>query len=332
MKHLDEQTRILVTGMDGAAQVIDRALQSPGNIYALVDGALDESGKLMRSLFSEMPKTCIYAGTELQKNAAVGPILISLPKEKDFFADFLAEIGKTLPCMLMASPRQAEDLKRFFQYRIEVRLENYNIFLFRFYDVNITGPFIRSLSAPRAAKFYGPVESLLWPVVDMHHETQWLYCDFPPQSEEVFQLSMQVLGEQSHPCWEAMVEEWKLFEAYFAEDVSLVDLCRFLLDRKANLLQGLPDPEILKKVGHTVALARSYGMSSQYDIYTFCKMELDLFPGMHLHPQVDALLKAPAKDPHYKMHGLLSLGMPEWGELKQFTEEYLQSSTMNSGK
>lgn len=328
MKSPDDHLKILVTDTDGALQKLEETPQFSNNIYALVDGALDEGGRLVRSLFNEMPKLYLYAGTELQANADVGPILITLPREKSFFSDFLPKMGEILPCMLLASPREAHDLGKFFRHRLEVRLENNNIFLFRFYDANLAKPFIRSLSAQRATKFFGPVETLVWPELDMHRNLQWFSCSFPPQSDEVFQLSMQVLGEQTHPCWEATENEWEAFQACFAEDVSLTDLCRYLLDREAALLQGLPDEKILEKVGDTVPLAKTYGLSSEYDIYTFCKLELDLFPGIHLHPRVDALLKAPAKDPHYKMHGLFSLDMRTWTELKQFAEEYLETSAM----
>ena len=328
MNHPDASLHMLTTDTDGALQILDGILQSPNNIYALVDGALDEDGSLVRSFFNERPKLYVYAGTELQANADVGPILITLPKEKSFLADFLPEMGKALPCMLLASPREGHELQHFFQHRIEVKLENNNIFLFRFYDANLARPFIRSLSAQRAAKFFGPVETLVWPVPDMHNNLQWLSCSFPPQSDEIFQLSMQVLKEQPHPCWEAMDQEWKAFEGYFAEDVSLVDLCRYLLDKDVNLLRDISDEEILSRVSRTVAIAKSFELSSQYDIYTFCKLELDFFPGIHLHPKVNALLKGSAKNPDYKMHELLSLDMQDWAELKQFAEEYLETSDM----
>lgn len=317
-------SQILSFDISGALQCLVETLQASNTIYALVDGALDESGEIMRLLYNGMPKQYLYEGTELQTNAALGPILITLPEEARFLYSFLPKMAETMPCLLFASPRTARDIGLFFRHRIEVKLENNNIFLFRFYDANLMKPFIKSLSAQRAAMFFGPVERIIWPVLDIRRNRQWHCYALPPQSDDVFRLSLQILSEQAHPCWEAMDTEWRAFQVLFVEDVSLTDLCRYLLDNEAQLLQGLSDEQVLKKVDATVALAKTYNLSTQYDIYTFCKLELDFFPGIHLHPKVDALLKCPAKMPPYKMLDLASLDMWTWSELKQLAEEYVE--------
>ena len=52
MNHPDASLHMLTTDTDGALQILDGILQSPNNIYALVDGALDEDGSLVRSCFN----------------------------------------------------------------------------------------------------------------------------------------------------------------------------------------------------------------------------------------------------------------------------------------
>ena len=322
MTYPGDQTHIQVLDLNGALRQLEETFQSPGYVYALADGALDEDGTRRQSLFGDMPKTPVYAGTELHSVADVGPVLVTLPRERDFFPRFLPAMAEELPCLLLTSPRTAEELRQIFQHRVEVKLENSNIFLFRFQDAAITKPFLKSLTRQRAAHFFGPVETLIWPETDMRGNPRWLSCSFPSQSETVFRLFLAALQKQPHPCWEATEEEWRTFQAHYAEDVSLTDLCRYLLDREVEQLQGLSDEEILKKVADTVALAKTYSLSSEYDIYTFCKLELDLFPGIHLHPAVHALLSAPAKDPRHKMLALSSLDMRTWAELQVFAEEY----------
>ena len=325
MTYPGDQTHIQVLDLNGALRQLEETLQSPGYVYALADGALDEDGTRRQSLFGDMPKTPVYAGTELHSVADVGPVLVTLPRERDFFPRFLPAMAEELPCLLLTSPRTAEELRQIFQHRIEVKLENSNIFLFRFQDAAIAKPFLKSLTRQRAAHFFGPVETLIWPETDMRGNPRWLSCSFPSQSETVFQLFMTALQKQPHPCWEATEEEWRTFQAHYAEDVPLADLCCYLLADEAAQLQGLSDSQIREKVRDTVSIAQSYGLFSQYDIYTFCTLELGAFPGIHLHPQVNTLLKSPTTNPAYKMMELKSLNMYDWGEIQIFSHEYIEN-------
>lgn len=309
-----------------ALLVIDGILRNGCRMYALVDGAIDEEGIRIQEWFGDFSKVYLYNNTEMEEQKRVGPVLVTLPLSLDFFENYFMGESEKIPCLLFTSDRTPEELHAFFRYRLEVKLENFNIFLFRFYDVNILKPFIKSLSNLRTMKFFGPATTILWPVSNMHNREAWLCCEFPTMTKDVFQLTIQSLREQEHPCWDSMDNEWKKFEENFKQDVSLIDLCRYLLDRNAILLQDIADEEILKRVQSIVDLARSYDMTSQKDVYTFAEMELITYPGMYFHPKVDALLKAPARFPGQKMHNLLSLDMKTWGEITQMSEEYLEDN------
>lgn len=309
-----------------ALLVIDSILKNGQRMYALIDGAIDEEEIRIQEWFGNFSNVYLYNNTEMEEQKEVGPVLVTLPQSLGYFENYFMSESEKIPCLLFASDRTPEELQAFFRYRLEVKLENYNVFLFRFYDVNIVKPFIKSLSSLRAMKFFGPAATILWPVVNMHNREVWLCCEFPAMTKDVFQLTVQTLREQEHPCWEAMDGEWKSFEANFRQDVSLIDLCRYLLDRNAILLQNISDEEISKRVQSIVDLARSYDMTSQKDVYTFAEMELITYPGMHLHPQVDALLKSPAIFPGQKMYNLLSLEMKTWGEVQLISEEYLEEN------
>ena len=116
--------------------------------------------RVIRDRFSGLPQLSVYAGTELAGVADVGPQLITLPKDKRFLYHALRGNWRDCPYALLTSPRTKEELARFFSFRTQVRLENYDIFLFRFQDVALLRPLLRSLSAQRAMRFFGPVENL----------------------------------------------------------------------------------------------------------------------------------------------------------------------------
>lgn len=318
----DTTLTIEACGPSANRQLIARLLAAEGHIHVLIDNALEAAARVIRDRFSGLPQLAVYAGTELAGVADVGPQLITLPKDKRFLYHALRGNWRDCPYALLTSPRTKEELSRFFSFRTQVRLENYDIFLFRFQDVALLRPLLRSLPAQRAMRFFGPVENLFWPETDMRYQTQWYGCHFPSMSHDAFQLLLQIEARRLPPCWHAGDEEWKAFRDCYLEDVALVDLCRSLLKRRCRLLLPLSDAEIRERVGKTVAIAQSFGLESQADIDSFCHLELDDFPGMHQHPAVAEILRQPARFPGHKMYDLVSLGMQGWNEVSLFVEEY----------
>ena len=328
METSESHIKISVTGRTGARQKLERSIKSANRIYALVDANAEKYERAAQSLFKDLPKVHILAASNPREDIGSAPVLIALPEEKSFFAAFLPEMGKTFLCMLIASPEEAHDLKNFLRHRLEIKKKDDKPFTFKFYDTKLARPFINSLSTQRAVEFFGPVKALIWPESDMRYKLRWHYCSFPSGKRNVSQPCMHDISGQ--PCWEAGVQEWKKFESNYAEDVSLTDLCRNLLYREVNLLQGLSDTEVRQKVRETVATAQTCGLLSEHDIYKFCKLELDFYPGLHLNPKFKAILKDSAADDPYKMQGLLSLGMTDWHEMKVFSEKYLENPDIKS--
>lgn len=315
--------KISKTGRTGARQKLERSIKAGNRIYALVDASDKRYEKAEQSLFKDLTKVHILAASDQRNDIDSDPVLISLPEEKSFFTTFLPQMCKTYFSMLIASSQEADDLKNFLRRRLEIKENGDEPFPFKFYDSYLARPFIKSLSARRAAEFFGPVAALVWPESDMRRKIRWYVCSFPGAKKNVSPSCERILSGK--PCWEITGEEWKNFKKIYAEDVSLTDLCRELLYRKARLLEGLSDADVHRKVGETVAIAQSLGLFSKYDVYRFCSMELDSYPGMHFFPKFRAMLKNAAADDSHKMLCGLYFGSRDWDELQQFSEKYLEN-------
>lgn len=300
---------------DTILEIINKAQLSSRHVYLIA--CTHYARRLLQSLFEDMPKAVL-----LEKGDEFSEIvLLALPEETDFFTDSLAWIAERYPHALFLSSRTVSDLSPFLRHRLVCRRED--CFELQPFSPCILGAFLEALSPQRAAQFFGPAETLLWPERDMYGKICWRVHTFPALTDESFLLALKELDV--HPVWQLTAREWNRFQERHREHLT-VELYSELHADSAFLFRDLPDEEILRRIDKTVALAQALGLVSSINIRFFCHHELTQFPGLHLHPKIAALFRKPIRDPYYKNKVVQRAIDNMREELLRYSKEYLETS------
>lgn len=300
---------------DTILEIINKAQQSSRHVYLIT--CTHYARRLLQSLFEDMPKAVL-----LEKGDEFSDIvLIALPEETDFFAASLSWIAEFAPHALFLSSRTVSELSPFLRHRLVCRREDG--FELQPFSACILGAFLEAISPQRAAQFFGPAETLLWPERDMHGKTCWRVHTFPALTDESFLLALKELDV--HPVWQLTDREWNRFQERHREHLT-VELYSELHADSAFLFRDLPDEEILRRIDKTVALAQALGLVFSINIRFFCHHELTQFPGLHLHPKIAALFRKPIRDPYYKNKVVQCAIDNMREELLRYSKEYLETS------
>ena len=301
---------------DTILEIISKAQHNSRHVY-LIQGT-SYGRALLRSRFDDLPKVILQEGSD----TLLKRLLIALPEEKDFFPDFLPRTAKPCPCTLLISSRTAPELLPFLRHRLACRRHDGSELQLNF-SAHTLSPLLEALSPQRAARFFGPAETLLWSEHDMHGKPHWHARSFPAQTDETFLQAIREL--EADPVWQLTEKEDQSFQKHDRKRL-LVSLCRELLEDPAFRLRDLPDEEILRRVDQTAVLAGTYGLSFFISVLFFCRQELTHFPGIHLHPKIAALFREPMQDPYYKNRVIQRVINNMREELLRYSKEYLETS------
>lgn len=301
---------------DTILEIISKAQHNSLHVY-LIQGT-SYGRALLQSRFDDLPKVVLQEGSD----TLLERLLIALPGEKDFFPDFLPRTAKPCPCTLLISSRTAPELLPFLRHRLACRRHDGSELQLNFSAHTLT-PFLEALSPQRAARFFGPTETLLWSEHDMHGEPHWHARSFPALTDETFQQTIKEL--EADPVWQLTDKEDLRFQKHYRER-QIVNICRELLEDSAFRLRDLPDQEIMRQVDQTALLAGTYGLTFFINILFFCRQELTLFPGIHLHPKIAALFREPMQDPYYKNRVIQRVINNMREDLLRYSKEYLETS------
>lgn len=300
---------------DTILEIINKAQQSSRHVYLIA--STHYARRLLQSRFEDMPKAVL-----LEKDDEFSEIiLLALPEETGFFTDSLPWIAGPYPHTLFLSPRTVSELSSFLKHRLVCRREDG--FELQPFFPHILGAFLEAISPQRAAQFFGPAETLLWPEHDMHGKICWRVHTLPALTDERFLLALKELDV--HPVWQLTDREWNRFQERHREHLT-VEIYSELRADSAFLLRDLPDEEILRRIDKTVAIAQTLGLVSFINISFFCSHELTQFPGLHLHPKIAALFRKPIRDPYYKNKVIQRAIDNMREELLRYSKEYLETS------
>lgn len=301
---------------DTILEIISKAQHNSRHVY-LIQGT-SYGRALLRSRFDDLPKVILQEGSD----TLLKRLLIALPGEKDFFPDFLPRTAKPCPCTLLISSRTAPELLPFLRHRLACRRNDGSELQLNF-SAHTLSPLLEALSPQRAARFFGPTETLLWSEHDMHGEPHWHARSFPAQTDETFLQAIREL--EADPVWQLTDKEDHSFQKHYRKR-QIVNICRELLEDPAFRLRDLPDEEILRQVDQTALLAGTYGLSFFINILFFCRQELTHFPGIHLHPKIATLFREPMQDPYYKNRVIQRVINNMREDLLRYSKEYLETS------
>lgn len=130
--------------------------------YALLDGARDE--RIAPLVWrSNLPYTCLYAGTLSPALQSAAPYLVQLAPESRFFHTLVesgwgqawgvfavAQADVTLPL-----------LRKHFRTLLRVQDEQGRVLAFRFYDPRVLRLYLPTCEPAEAVQFFGPVSALI---------------------------------------------------------------------------------------------------------------------------------------------------------------------------
>lgn len=86
---------------------------------------------------------------------------------------------------------------------------------------------------------------------------------------------------------------------------SIPNLCEHLRQNYSYThINQLSEKELMEQVKQAVDIARSHGLQSQRDIYTFVTWELTQYPGFHRHKKVQDVLQDSGGHPKMRMYWL----------------------------
>ncbi len=297
-------------------EIINKAQQTARHVYLIQDASYGRA--LLQSRFEELPKAVLQEKIDMFPEL----LLIALPEEKNFFPGFLPRAAKPYPCTLLISSRTISELSPFLRHRLVCEQHDGSELQLNF-SARTLGAFLAALSPRRAARFFGPAETLLWSERDIHGEPHWHARTFPALTDEAFLQAMKEL--KAHPIWQLTEKEERSFQKHDRKRL-LASLCRELLKNPAFRLRDLPDEEILRQVDQTAALAGTYGLTFFISVLFFCRQELTHFPGIHLHPKIAALFREPMQDPYYKNRVIQRAINNMRDDLLRYSKEYLETS------
>lgn len=148
-------------------QTLTHTLWPQGNgpdcpqVYALLDGARDE--RIAPLVWgSNLPHTCLYAGTLSPALQSAAPYLVQLAPESRFFHNLVesgwgqawgvfavAQADVTLPL-----------LRKHLRTLLRVQDEQGRVLAFRFYDPRVLRLYLPTCEPAEADQFFGPVSAL----------------------------------------------------------------------------------------------------------------------------------------------------------------------------
>lgn len=112
-------------------------------------------------------------------------------------------------------------------------------------------------------------------------------------------------------------EQMQNFQENREEDYSIPNLCQHLRKNYSyTSISQLSDRELTEQVKQAVSIARSNGLQSQRDIYSFVTLELTHSPNFHRHEKVQSLLQGSGGHPKMRMYWLVQkLPASIWAEV-----------------
>lgn len=131
-------------------------------VYALLDGARDDA--LAPAIWlSNLPYTCLYAGTLSRSLSLAAPYLVQLAPESRFFNTLVNEgWGQAWGIFAVAQPDVTlRVLRKHFRTLLRVQDVQGKIFAFRFYDPRVLRAYLPTCTRSETLKVLGPVRALI---------------------------------------------------------------------------------------------------------------------------------------------------------------------------
>lgn len=149
------------------APILAKALWSAGSgpncpqAYALLDGARDDLIVPAMRL-SNLPTTCLYAGSLSRSLETAAPHLVQLAPESRFFAQLAATgWGKAWGIFIVARPDVTlKALRRHFRSLLIARGPAGERWMFRYYDPRVLRDYLPTCDDASKFRFMGPINSL----------------------------------------------------------------------------------------------------------------------------------------------------------------------------
>jgi hypothetical protein len=174
------------------AATLTQALWPTGNgpdcpqVYALLDGARDDA--IAPAIWlSNLPYTCLYAGTLSRALSLAAPYLVQLAPESQFFNTLVNEgWGQAWGIFVVAQPDVTlKALRKHFRTLLRVQDEQGRILVFRFYDPRVLRVYMPTCDPFETMQVLGPVHVLA---------CESAHCDALLQ----FKLARASLGSEWH--------------------------------------------------------------------------------------------------------------------------------------
>lgn len=105
------------------------------NVYLLLDGArFDDIFAFLYKTDSHPEYIPLYRGTYYESVMEGGPCLVKAPLKGNLLSWYIEEGAKEMKGLLLSSELPLQELAKHFQQFLEVRIQNKEVVLFRFYD------------------------------------------------------------------------------------------------------------------------------------------------------------------------------------------------------
>ena len=130
-------------------------------VYALLDGARNDA--LAPAIWlSNLPYTCLYAGTLSRSLSLAAPYLVQLAPESRFFHMLVHRgCGNAWGIFVVAKPDVTlKVLRKHFRTLLRVQDEQGRILAFRFYDPRVLRVYVPTCGPSETLQIFGPVDAL----------------------------------------------------------------------------------------------------------------------------------------------------------------------------
>ena len=259
---------------------------SPGWNLAVIDACADRSLPALLLADPDHAMSLYRLPTDDEYHQ-VAPFLINWPPQwwSQFSGGAKADWG-----ILLDAPDDRNAILDHLRRFLSVKAPDGDIWLFRYYDPRVLGPFLQACSAGELTRFFGPVRRVGCPNQAGHLDVF---------RRDAIGSSVGVAGRVRMSQVHTTMPDGPLFQLRaphleaFTEpaEAALVERIRAQLD--SDVLEGASDEVINARIRVGLDRARSrYGIDGEDALTTFVAFMWEIGPGFDREPQIQQLLTA----------------------------------------
>lgn len=273
-----------------------------GELYAILDSC---DAPLVVKKFMELGTeraASLYQGTAQQELWEIAPYLMRLDVSTlDWIVSTLA---KDPWGILVQSKSPLDQLRKHFRHFLYVLAPAGQQWYFRFYDPRVLRIFLPTCREEQLAFLSGPVLSLG-------------VLDEKSQSATLWRSRDSRANSGSSPLLKIRQEQLDAFKTV-AEDAFVAETVSYLKEQRPELIEGLSDDVLTRRVRNGFARARSYGLKLEWTLTAFIATMFSVSPNFDEQKSIHRVLTDNRYAPDDRMDLMLEVTSErDWDEAEE---------------